>query len=394
MLDFFLAGLLRGVAGFCASGGFPARFLNLCDSMRLRVWDLRQTESGVFGFVSPRDYRRLRLAAKKAGMRLRCTEKRGLPFFLRRNRARRWLLAGAVLCAAAAALTSGFLWTVETGDTGGVNAQELLSAAAEIGLYPGAKKPQVNGEDLAVALQKQMVGKLSWAAVNIRGSRVVLEARKAQQMQTLPGGPFSAPCDLVADFDGLLLQLEVHSGEQKNAVGNGVKKGDLLISGTRVDREGRTHHYEARGVVTALHEDERTMEIPAHTLLEQAAAVRRVPVLRLWHLRLPLGFFPRGGTYTACSRTKSAVLHGVTLPFSVEWRTRYYWTGRRTEAAPLAFDSFVLALNERYRSTRVLDGAVTAQEANGVLTLTQRSRVIDFMGVKRPVAAGKGAASD
>ncbi|MBQ4366254.1 MAG: hypothetical protein II804_08335, partial [Clostridia bacterium] len=76
------------------------------------------------------------------------------------------------------------------------------------------------------------------------------------------------------------------------------------------------------------------------------------------------------------------------------WRTRCYWAACEAEAAPLAFDSFVLALNERYRATRVLSGEVSAATADGVLTLTQRSRVIDFMGVKRPVAARKGAASD
>lgn len=385
MLDFLLLRLLRGYVGFRAWGGFPARFLNLCDSLRLRVWDLRHDAQGVRGFVAPRDYRRLRVAAKRAGMRLQCTEKRGLPFWLRRSRARWGLAVGAALCAGLAVWTSGFLWTVETGDIGTVNAQQLLEAAAQIGLRPGAKKPKASGEDLAIALRRQLGGDLSWAAVNIRGGRVVLEARETQRLETLPEEPFGDPCDLVADFDGLLLQLEVHSGEKKNEVGNGVKKGDLLIAGTREDREGKPHYYEARGVVTALHDDARTMETPASLPLEQAVAVRRVAVLRLWHLRVPLGFFPRGGTYTACTRTKSAVLHGVTLPFSLEWRTRYYWAQRETETAPLAFDSFVLKLNDAYRSTRVLSGEVTAKTENGVLTLTQRSRVIDFIGVKRPL---------
>ena len=394
MLDFFLWRLLRGYAEFRASGGFAARFLNLCDAMRLHVWDLQFEGGDVCGRVSCRDYRRLRLAAGKAGMRLRCTGKRGLPFFLRRSRARWGLAVGAAVCAGLAVFLSGFLWSVETGDVGAVNEQALRAAAAQIGLYPGAKKPSMNGEDLAVALRRQMDGALSWAAVNVRGCRAVLEAREAAALQTLPDPAFGAPCDLVADFDGLLLQLEVHSGEKKNAVGNGVKTGDLLISGTRLDREGKPHYYEARGVVTALHEDARTMETPSALQLERVVAVRRVPVLHLWHLSLPLGVFPRCGTCTACTRTESAVLHGVTLPFSLEWRTRCYWAACEAEAAPLAFDSFVLALNERYRATRVLSGEVSAATADGVLTLTQRSRVIDFMGVKRPLAAAQPSQAD
>ena len=385
MLSFTVWRLLFGAVRFCATGGFSARFLNLCDSGKLHVWDLRQDEEGVCGFVSARDYRRLRTTAKKAGMRLCCVEKRGLPFFLRRNRNRWGLLAGAWMCVLLAVWTSGFLWTVETGEIGSANAQEILSAAAQIGLFSGARKPKENGEDLAIALRRQMDGALSWAAVNIKGGRVVIEAREAEKLETLPEEPFGDPCDLVADFDGLLLQLEVHSGEKKNEVGNGVKKGDLLISGTRIDREGKAHLYEARGIATALHEDARMLHFPTKTTLLKLTAVRRVPVLHLWHLSVPLGFFPRGETFTACRRTVRAALHSVTLPFSVEWRTRYYWREDEAESVPLAFDSFLLSLDDAYRSTRVLEGSVSIETVNGICTLTQRSRVIDFIGVKRAI---------
>lgn len=385
MLSFPLWRLLCGVVSFRAAGGFSARFLNLCDSMHLRVWDLQSEKAGVRGCALARDYRLLRLAAGKAGMQLSCTGKHGLPFFLRRSRARWGLAVGVALCVLLAVWTSFFLWSVETGETAGANDSEILAAAAQIGLFPGAKKPRRSGEDLAVGLQKQMDGALSWAAVNIKGGRVVIEARPAAKLETLPDPPFGKPCDLVADFDGLLLQLEVHSGVRANREGNGVKRGDLLISGTRRDREGKAHYYEARGVAAALHEDVRVLQFPQETALDRLVAVRRLPVLHLWHLAAPLGCFPRGGTYTACSRTRQARLHGVTLPFALEWRTRYYWTKEQSDCAPLALDSFVLSLGESYRRTRVLSGTVTAETKDGICTLTQRSRVIDFIGVQRSI---------
>ena len=385
MLDFPLLRLLAGYLRFRASGGFAARFLNLCETMRLRVWNLRQEGGGLTGLVSPRDYRKLHLAARRAGMRLCCLEKRGLPFFLKRRRRRWGLLAGAVLCAVLAVWSAGFLWSVETTGAQAAPVQDILAAAARIGLASGRRKPKTSGEDLAVALQRELDGALSWAAVNIIGSRVMIEVRDAQTQETLPDPPFGEPCDLVADFDGLLLSLEVHSGVRANKAGNGVKKGDLLISGTRLDREGKPHSYEARGKVTALHEDLRTLSAPEQAALDQVCAVRRVRVLRLWHLALPLGVFPRGGTYSAFSSTRTAVLHGVLLPFSVETRTRLYWAPRQTAALPLVFDTFVAACDDAYRNTNVLSGTVAVSRQNGSYTLTQRSRVIDYMGVQRPL---------
>ncbi len=376
---------LRGAVRFHAAGGFPARFLNLCESGKLRVWDLRQDETGVSGFVSPGDYRKLRLAAKSAGMRLYSAEKRGLPFYRQRCRARLGLFAGAAVCLLLAVFCSGFLWSVDTTGAETLGKPEILAAAAEIGLYPGAKKPKERGEILAAALVKQLDGKLRWAAVNIIGSRVMLEVREQSDIQPETDPPYGDPCDLVADFSGQLLSIEVFSGRKANQEGNGVKTGDLLISGVREDREGKRHYYEARGVVTALYDDVRELCAARTGDVKTARAVRRVPVLRLWHLALPLWFFPRGGDYTAFSATRSVCLRGVVLPFSLETKTRVYWTTQSADCVPLLFDTFVLSQNDAYRSSLLLAGDVSLQNEGDLCRVTQRSRLISFMGVQRPL---------
>ena len=385
MLDFFLFHYLFGFLRFRASGGFPARFLNLCDSENLRVWNLRQDTSGVTALVALRDYRRLHRVARQAGMTVCCLEKHGLPFLLRRNRTRLGLPVGVLCCAVLAVVCSGFLWSVET--TGGkqVSEMQILAAAANLGLFPGAKKPEENGELLAIRLQEELDGALSWAAVNLIGTRCVIEVRDAETQTTLPDPPYGAPADLVADFDGQILSREVHSCIRANEVGNGVNNGDLLISGTREDREGKPYYYEARGIVTALHEDSRTMQGALHPLLRSPRAVCRVPVLHLWHLSLPLGLFPHGKDYTAFSNTSALQLHGVKLPFSIETRTRVYWTARTADGLPLLFDMFVHACDEAYCRTRVLSGDVTVYTSDRICNIQQRSRVIDFMGVPRPL---------
>ena len=387
MLDFPLLRYLFGFVRFRVSGGFPARFLNLCESESLRVWHLQKYASGVTALVACRDYRRLHLAARQAGMTVCCLEKHGLPFWLRQHRSRAGLLVGGVCFAILAVLCSGFVWSVETTGAQQVSTADILAAAAKIGLFPGAGKPDENGEVLAIRLQEEMDGALSWAAVNLIGSRCVIEVRDAEKQTTLPDPPFGAPSDLVADFDGQILSMEVHSGIRANAVGNGVKKGDLLISGTRTDREGNPYYYDARGVVTALHDDQRMMQGTLRPQLLVPRAVCRVRVLHLWHLSLPLGLFPFGKTYTAYSDRAFLTLHGVTLPFSLETRTRIYWTPQTADGTALLFDAFVSSCNKAFRRTRVLSGEVTVATKNDRCTVSQHSRVIDFMGVSRPLQA-------
>ena len=70
MLDYPLLRYLFGCVRFRVSGGFAARFMNLCDSEHLHVWHLQQDASGVASSVAVRDYRRLRVIARRAGMTL------------------------------------------------------------------------------------------------------------------------------------------------------------------------------------------------------------------------------------------------------------------------------------------------------------------------------------
>ena len=85
---FELFRLLFGYVRFCAYGGFAERFVNLCDLQKIKVRSLSFNEERLEGFVTARDYKKLRPVAKRSGMRLSCLSKHGLPFFLFRNRNR------------------------------------------------------------------------------------------------------------------------------------------------------------------------------------------------------------------------------------------------------------------------------------------------------------------
>ena len=177
-------------------------------------------------------------------MKLFCISKYGLPFILFKNRNRVGLAVGAAFFVLFMSIMSLFVWSIETVGSERISEAEIVSVAEEYGLRTGCFRPALDVHEISDGMIKSLNGRLLWAAVNVSGSRAVIEVR--DYIEKPESKTYSEPCNLIADFDGLLLSLEVHNGTKANFEGNGVKKGDLLISGIVENRDLSSVFHEAR----------------------------------------------------------------------------------------------------------------------------------------------------
>jgi len=81
MLIIELIRYLFGYINFRAYGGFADRFINLCTKDEIPLWNIRNINGNITASTTIEGYLSIRHAARKSGMRLRVTEKKGLIFF-------------------------------------------------------------------------------------------------------------------------------------------------------------------------------------------------------------------------------------------------------------------------------------------------------------------------
>ena len=387
MGSLFWLRFLRGSVRFSAKGGFCERFINLCHVRGVRVHELHMDADALSGCVERRDYRRLRLIARQSGMVLRAEKKCGLPFFLERHKKRRMLAVAGGVCFALLWLLSGCIWSVDVTESKNVSREALLFVMEANGLRPGVWRKRVDSAALTQAAMNAFNGQLAWVAVNIDASRAVIETRD----YILPDADetYGDPCDLVADFDGLLLSIEVHSGKKANQEGNGVKKGDLLISGVTENRYGEQFFYEARGVVTAIHSDVVTLTRPLRRTVRPCQKTTRRFTLQCLHVTLPLGPLKKTEHSSVFRRKRQLSGGGISLPLTLTERTRAaYGDPIQTDeavGAALLFDDFTALCHLRYGNTTLLSQRLRTAQTGGSLTVRQRARCIDFMGTQQKI---------
>lgn len=285
MLIINLVRYILGYINFRAFGGFSDRFLNLCTRDGIPLWNIKNVKGNISASTTIDGYLSIRKPAKKSGMRVMAIERKGLVFFLKRNKIRVGLLIGAVVFGCIIFILSQFVWSISL--VGNVDLQEdyLLSAFQKHGVKVGAHISTIDDNDVAQNVVSE-VPELSWAAVNRKGTVVVIEVR--EKTPAPENYDNSVPTNLIADENGLILSIDVLSGNEEIKPGSAVSKGDLLISGVITYADGREKLVHADGYVKALVNRKETFNgnmFSVHNLIQEKTRKK----LFFFGVEIPLG---------------------------------------------------------------------------------------------------------
>lgn len=276
---------LFGYIEFRAFGGFPDRFVNLCTKEGIPLWNIKNAGGRITACTTIKGYLAVRRPARKSGMRCMALRKRGLIFFLKRNKKRVGLLAGAAVSVALIFILSQFVWSVSVVGNTTLEDEYILSEFEKYGIKVGAR---ISSVDLKEAAQTAVTEneKLSWAAVNRKGSVLVIEVREITVQPQMYDN--SKPTNVVASEDGLILSLDILHGTAEIQPGSAVTAGDLLISGVIRHRDGSESVVHADGHVKALVKKKETFSAEDFSFYKLSYENKR-KIIFFFGIKIPLG---------------------------------------------------------------------------------------------------------
>lgn len=240
--------LLLGYVEFQATGGFPERFLNLCNINGITLWNVQNDGVKVKACTPIKAYRNIRKPAHKSGMKVKITRKRGLPFFVKYNKARVGVLIGAFVSVIFLFLSSCVLWDVEVTGNTKIKNEELLESLSGYDVRVGSVKSDIDTKSVESQLLKDYP-ELSWASINIFGMKAVLEVKENKDMPEIIDD--NIPMNIVAKKDGRIISVNGYSGTNVVKENDVVLRGDLLISGIKINQDGSERAVRAKGKVFA-----------------------------------------------------------------------------------------------------------------------------------------------
>jgi len=294
-------------------GKFPERFLNVCAQKGIKVWNTRRQGERIEFCIFARDYKRLPQLRRRCPVHLRAKAKYGLPFITKRYRRRKGLVVGFAIYAAVLVMLPKIVWGVNISGNRRISDDELHTALRTVGIHTGVRVSDIDAANMRLRLAL-LLPDISWAAVNLDGAFVNVEIREAEPKQSAD----TAPCNLVADFDGRVTAVFVRQGTATVKVGDGVRKGDMLASGTEEYSSGITKFRHSDGEIIAEVERSLTVKIPLNqTKTTYTGRVQSRQVLTLFDYDIPLYIGDVNFDYKLKSTTSPIRIYDTTLPFTL-----------------------------------------------------------------------------
>ncbi|MDR1564388.1 MAG: sporulation protein YqfD [Oscillospiraceae bacterium] len=300
-----------GYVEFTARGRFPERFLNLNSRQGLALWNVRRTEQGLRACIRAKEYKLLRYPAKKAGVVLKCTKKRGIPFYINKHRKRWGMVAGPALCALILYVLSLFVWAVDVeNSSNNIDSQLLKNRLAIYGIRPGVLISSMNIDTAKEAIMQENSA-ISWIAVNTGGSRIVVNVRGRKYSPVVEED--KTPCNLKALKAGQIISMDIEEGKKIAEPNQAVAAGDLLVSGV-IDTQSETRAVHSKGVVCAMTENKLSIRVPLkRTVKEKTGNSTRLVSVEVFGYEIPLFFKRPQGEFEESYSEKHLIILGYPL---------------------------------------------------------------------------------
>lgn len=218
----------KGYVRLCLQSDSPERFLNLCRHNGIDLWEL-SSDDGYYCCTSIDDYYAMRPLIKKSHMKIKIDQKKGLPFWLYRNRKRLPFFFGFGCFMFLLQILSLFIWSIDYEGNQKYTDEELGRFLRSQGYMAGMKVKDAACESLEKEIRKQYED-INWVSVMIDGTKMTVKVKENDgyldaQMEE------DEPCSLYASHSGIVRSMITRAGVPMVQVGQQVEAGQLLVSG-------------------------------------------------------------------------------------------------------------------------------------------------------------------
>lgn len=244
---FSLLKYLGGYLEVSLKGYAPERFLNLCSSHNILIWDMYRGADDYHFKISLRAFWQIRPFVRKTKTKVRILRRYGLPFWLYRHRRRKVYFAGIAFACILLWVMSQFIWNIEFVGNSKVTEDTLMKFLTESGCDYGSAKKNIDCEALEAEIRENF-DEVIWTSVQIEGTKLTVQVKESLlPVQTgLQTQENYTASDLIAPSDGVVASIVTRSGTPCVQAGDPVEAGDILVS-------GRIELHDDNGEISAYH---------------------------------------------------------------------------------------------------------------------------------------------
>lgn len=379
---------MTGSVDFVIYDGFCERFISLCNSKGIALWNLKTDRGRISATTRLSDYRKMRAIRRQCHVKLKSLTGAGLPFFAKHNRKKIGFMAGAITFIAFFIIMSQFIWTIEITGNSVLDEADVLYALERNNIKIGSLTRSIDSSSLASRMYLEL-SELAWISFNQRGTTLYVEIKE----RTMPPEmlPQNTACNIVAGYSGHIKKLRVYSGRAAVMEGDAVLQNQLLVSGIVEDLNGQVTFTRARASVIAEIKVAKTVDVPYEQIKEEELGeVKKRYSLNLFNLKIPLYFDKDEPGDIVVEETRRLTIGGFEFPLGITIKTRKQTEQvnilfSREQAYQKALDIIESFENDELPNGTILERRLAHYEGQDSLSVTAVYRLETEIGTEREI---------
>ena len=244
-----LLNIILGYVTVEVEGYFIERFINLCNSQKIFLWNLKRTHSTrIIINIGIKDFKKLKPIARKTKCRVKMQKKKGIPFLLHKYQKRKIFFIFFLLIILSIIILSNFIWNIEITGNENISSEEIQKLLEENNFKIGKCKIGLTTKELIQQIRLER-SDIAWVGIEIEGTNATVKIVEADLKPDIIAE--DEYCNLIATKDGMITKVIAQNGTPLVKEGDVVTKGTILVGGWLEGKYTGTRYVHANGDVQA-----------------------------------------------------------------------------------------------------------------------------------------------
>lgn len=253
---------IRSRTGFCVyseKNEDYGKFLDDLRNSRVQFYGLVYNKDKLYGYVRSFDYELLKKKAGEYDYKTEKISRKGLWYSSGKLRSRIGIVVGFLATVMLICFLCTRVMIIEIGGNKELSRERIIDLLSDVGLGYGSS---ISSADLRAAEHKilSMEKKIEWIGIRNIGSRLIVEISEITNAPEI--NLKNTPSNIIAMYDAQITQVRLYSGMLIPMIGDGVKKGDIIVSGVVDEKYGEYHYVHSIAEITGIYSKCVTFSVP------------------------------------------------------------------------------------------------------------------------------------
>lgn len=244
-----LINYILGYVNISVEGYFIERFINICISKNILMWNLKRKKSSfLYVNIGMKDFKKIKAISKITKCKVKIENKKGLPFIAHRYKKRKMFIVALLLIIIFIFSISNFIWNIEIKGNDTITNTEIISSLNKNGLKIGILKHNVNTKQIISNIRLER-DDIAWIGIKIHGTNAIVEIVESDKKPEIIDE--EDYCNIISDKEGIITKINAANGTALVKEGDIIKSGDILIGGWIEGKYTGTRYVHSKGDIQA-----------------------------------------------------------------------------------------------------------------------------------------------